>query len=78
MTKFYQDLFGKLDCYMRDKNSPEINILNLKTIWLIYRFLNEESKRVMLDYKSSTFLCEEFLILDNFILSFCLNKYSYI
>ena len=49
MTKFYSDMFGKLDCYMRDKNSPEINILNSKTIWLIYRFLNEESKRIILD-----------------------------
>ena len=53
MTKFYGDMFGKLDCYMRDKNSPEISLLHSKTIWLIYRFLNEESKRVMVEFKSN-------------------------
>lgn len=53
MTKFYEDMFGKLDYYMRDKNSSEISLLNSKTIWLIYRFLNEESKRVILEDKST-------------------------
>ena len=60
MTKFYEDMFGKLDYYMSDKNSPEISLLNSKTIWLIYRFLNEESKRVMLEFTSCQFLCDEF------------------
>ena len=51
----------KIDNFFEKKDT----ILNEKTIWFIYRFLNEESKLIFINSMIENIIPNEFLIINN-------------
>lgn len=47
---------------------------NENVVWLIYRLLDEESKRLFLEYKIEEFLPTEFSLLNNSSINFIEKK----
>ena len=56
MNDLLEEIFKKIEDYFEKKE----NSLSEEYIWLLYRFLDEESKRIQIDIEVSKYLCTEF------------------
>ena len=64
-------MINKIDNYFEQKEV----VLNEKTIWFIYRFLNEESKLIKIDQMIEDVIPKEFIILKNSLVLRLEQKY---
>ena len=71
MSEFYFKMIEKIDNFLETKE----RILNEKTIWFIYRFLNEESKFIVINYMIDEMIPTEFFIFDNILFCSLLKQY---
>ena len=59
-NNFFENLVKKIDEYFLDCGESKLNEI---TIWFIYRFLNEESKRVIMEKEINDLLIDEFNVI---------------